>query len=218
MSDSTTTPDTLAAALERHGLSLGEGEITQLDAYCRLLWEWNEKINLTRHTDYERFVARDVVDALQLSQYLESGERVLDVGTGGGMPGVILAILRPDLAVSLCESVAKKARAVADIVRRLEVDVPCHHARAEDLLLHSHFDTLVIRAVAPLAKLMTWFKPHREAFDQMLVVKGPNWPAERAEARTKNLHQVFNLRCLATYRTPGTEIESAILRVWPSEV
>ena len=81
-----------------------------LERYCELLWEWNEKINLTRHTDYEKFVARDLVDSLAFAEFLEPGEKVLDVGSGGGVPGVVLAIVRPDLKVSLADSVGKKAK------------------------------------------------------------------------------------------------------------
>ena len=88
----------------------------------------NEKINLTRHTDYEKFVARDVVDSLALEPFLDSGDAVLDVGTGGGVPGVVLAIVRPDLKVSLCDSVAKKAKAVAAIVEQLGLKMAVHHA------------------------------------------------------------------------------------------
>ena len=109
--------DTLVAALARHSIDFPEEGIPRLDEYRRLLWSWNEKINLTRHTDFEKFVTRDVVDSLALERFIETGERVLDVGTGGGVPGVILAIARPDLDVTLCESVAKKARVGEDIVQ-----------------------------------------------------------------------------------------------------
>jgi 16S rRNA (guanine527-N7)-methyltransferase len=208
---------TLDSALRRHGFVLPADQVESLDQYCRLLWDWNEKLNLTRHTDYEKFVARDVVDSLQLSSLIESGERVLDVGTGGGVPGIILAITRPDLEVALCESMAKKAKAVANIVERLGLEVAIHHARAEAVLQDAHFDTLVIRAVAPLDKLMTWFKPVRGSFDQMLVIKGPAWTAERAKARERQLHKVFNLRKEADYNIPGTEVESVVLRIWPQD-
>jgi 16S rRNA (guanine527-N7)-methyltransferase len=218
MPHSTAESDTLSAALARQAIKLAPEQVDLLDRYCRLLWEWNEKLNLTRHLDYERFVARDVVDSLQLSQLIESGERVLDVGSGGGVPGVVLAVLRSDLAVVLSESVAKKARALTDIVERLSIDTPVHHARAEQLLESEQFDTLVIRAVAPLYKLMQWFGPCRASFDQLLIVKGPNWTAERAEARHRGVHAPFNLRRAASYKTPGTEAESVILRVWAAEI
>jgi 16S rRNA (guanine527-N7)-methyltransferase len=196
---------------------LAAEQVELLEKYCRLLWDWNEKLNLTRHTDYEKFVARDVVDSLQLAALIESGERVLDVGTGGGVPGIILAITRSDLDVVLCESMAKKAKAVSDIVKRLDLNVRVYHSRAEAILQDEHFDTLVIRAVAPLDKLMTWFKPVRGSFDQMLVIKGPAWTAERAKARERQLHKVFNLRKEAEYKIPGTEVESVVLRIWPQD-
>ena len=209
--------DTLFAALARHNIALPPEQVAQLDHYCRVLWDWNEKLNLTRHTDYEKFVGRDVVDTLRLADALAPNEKVLDVGTGGGVPGIVLAIVRPDLNVSLCESVAKKAKAVDEIVKQLGLRVPVHHARAEELLVHSRFDSLVMRAVAPLAKLLTWFEPVWVSFSRLLVIKGPAWVEERREAREKNLMRSLQLRKLATWPLPGTHSESVLLEIRPTE-
>jgi 16S rRNA (guanine527-N7)-methyltransferase len=209
--------DNLTAALGRHSIELSPAQIALLEQYCGLLWEWNAKLNLTRHTDFDKFVARDLVDSLAFSQFLAAGERVLDVGTGGGVPGVVLAILRPDLDLALCESVAKKARAVADIVARLALRTPVHHARAEDLLAREHFQTLVIRAVARLKKLLQWFEPHWGAFQRMLVLKGPSWIEERGEARHFGLMRELSLRKLLSYPLPGTESASVLLEIRPKE-
>ncbi len=209
--------DTLAAALERHGIQLEAQQIQQLDAYCRLLWDWNAKLNLTRHTDYERFVSRDVVDSQALAQFLEPGERILDVGTGGGVPGIVLAIVRPDLKVELSESVAKKARATAAIVTELKLPVTVHHARAEQVLEQKSFGTLVVRAVAPLAKLIGWFNPYWESFNRLLVIKGPAWVEERKDARERGLMRNLALRKLAAYPLPGTDSESVVLSITPKE-
>lgn len=212
-----TDSDTLASALSRHGVELDADQIEALDRYCRALWDWNAKLNLTRHTDYEKFVTRDVVDSLQLEPFLASGERVLDVGTGGGVPGIVLAIARPDLAVSLCESVAKKARAVGDIVTTIGLDIPVYHARAESVLEAHAFDTLVVRAVAPLWKLLSWLRPHWAAFAQLLVIKGPSWAEERKEARERRLLTGLTLRKAAEYNTPGTGAASVVLRITPAD-
>ena len=209
--------DTLAAALERSGIQLEGEQIRRLDAYCRLLWLWNEKLNLTRHTDYERFVTRDVVDSQALAQFLDQGERVLDVGTGGGVPGIVLAILRPDLKVELSESVAKKAKATAAIVAELKLPIAVHHARAEQVLEQKSFGTLVVRAVAPLAKLIGWFAPYWDSFNRLLVIKGPAWVEERKEARERGLMRQLALRKLAAYPLPGTESESVVLSITPKE-
>jgi 16S rRNA (guanine527-N7)-methyltransferase len=207
--------DNLAAALARHHLELPPLQIDRLEQYCRLLWDWNSKINLTRHTDFEKFVTRDLVDSQAFARFLPPGETVLDVGTGGGVPGVVLAILRDDLQVTLSESVGKKARSVADIVEKLGLSTPVHNARAEDLLAGQRFNTLVIRAVARLKKLLEWFKPHWAAMDRILVLKGPSWVEERGEARHFGLMRGLALRKLESYPLPGTESESVLLQISP---
>jgi 16S rRNA (guanine527-N7)-methyltransferase len=210
--------ESLAAAMARHQIELPPPQVVLLERYCELLWDWNTKINLTRHTDYEKFVARDLIDSLAFAQFLGPKEKVLDVGTGGGVPGVVLAIVRDDLRVSLCESVGKKARVVAEIVERLGLHAPVLHARAEDLLAKQRFDTLVIRAVARLKKLLEWFGPHWKAFDRLLVMKGPSWVGERGEARHYGLLNKLALRKLTSYPLPGTESESVLLQICPKEL
>jgi 16S rRNA (guanine527-N7)-methyltransferase len=207
--------DTLAAALSRHGVELPADQVQQLDRYCRLLWEWNEKLNLTRHTDYEKFVTRDLADSQQLAQHLRQGEEVLDAGTGGGVPGVVLAIVRPDLKVSLCDSVGKKVKAVREIIEALGLEVPVYQLRAEELLEEMRFDALVVRAVGPLAKLLTWFKPHWESMRRLLVIKGPKWQEELAEAKRQGLVRDLQVKAAAEYPLAGTDSQSVILKIWP---
>ncbi len=213
----TTSSATLRDALVRHAIELPDDQIEQLDRYCQTLWAWNEKLNLTRHTDYDRFVSRDVVDALALEPFIESGDRVLDVGTGGGVPGVILAIVRPDLTVELCDSVAKKAKAVESIVAEIGLPLVVHHAPAQQVLATGSYQVLVARAVAPLAKLLTWFADHWDAFDRLLIIKGPAWTEERGEARERGLLRGLELRKVAEYPLPGTESQSVVLSIRPKE-
>ena len=210
--------ETLTSALERHSLSLPEEQVSALEKYARLLWDWNEKINLTRHTTFEKFVSRDVVDSLWLEKFLDAGDRVLDVGTGGGVPGIILAIVRPDLEVSLCDSVAKKARVVKEIVKQMELPIRVFHAPVQEVLKNDSFDTLVVRAVAPIAKLLTWVNPHWDAFKQLLLIKGPAWVEERGEARHRGLLGDLAFRKLAAYPLPGAESESVVLSIRPREL
>ncbi len=212
---STTEPDTLRAALARHDIDLSDGAIEALDRYCHALWDWNTKLNLTRHTDYEKFVARDVVDSLALEPFLDSGAKVLDVGTGGGVPGAVLAIVRPDLQVALCDSVAKKAKAVESIVKQAGLDVRVHHAPAQEVVDREEFDVLVARAVAPLSKLLRWFEPHWGQFERLLVIKGPAWIEERSDAREAGLLRKVDLRKLASYPLAGTHSESVVLSLRP---
>jgi 16S rRNA (guanine527-N7)-methyltransferase len=214
-SSGTPTGATLADALLRHDIALPADHVARLEQYCQRLWEWNEKLNLTRHTSFEKFVSRDVVDSSQLSRLLQGGEKVLDVGSGGGVPGVVLAILRSDLQISLCESVGKKATALQSIVESLGLATPVHHCRGEQLLVDARFDAVVARAVGPLWKILKWFHSCWAGIGRLLVIKGPRWVEERGEARHRGLLRDLELRRAATYSTPGTDVENVILEIWP---
>ena len=88
---------TLAEMLAAEGIALEPAQVELLDRYRRLLWSWNEKMNLTRHTTLEKFVTRDVVDSLQLAAAVGAGRAGARRGHGRRRAGVILAIVRPDL-------------------------------------------------------------------------------------------------------------------------
>jgi 16S rRNA (guanine527-N7)-methyltransferase len=207
------TDSPLAREAAAQGITLTDPQVALLQQYCEMLWDWNTRINLTRHTDYQKFVARDLMDSLAFAEFLQPKERVLDVGTGGGVPGVILSVMRPDLEITLSESIGKKARVVAEIVQRMGIGAKVYHGRAQELLPAERFDTLAIRAVAKLAKLLEWFQPLWHRFDRLLILKGPSWVDERGEARHLGRLRGLSLRKLKTYTMPGTEAESVLLQV-----
>ena len=207
------TDERLAAVAERYGIQLPAEQIEQLERYCALIWDWNTKINLTRHTDYEKFVSRDLTDSLAFAEFLNRQEKVVDVGSGGGVPGVVLAIVRPDLAITLTESIGKKAKVLDDVVQRLGLRVGVYHGRAEQLLAQREQDVLVIRAVARLAKVLEWFQPLWGRFQRMLVLKGPSWVEERGEARHLGRLHGIELRKRKSYLIPGTGAESVVLEL-----
>lgn len=195
------------------GLSIREESLAGLAEYAAKLWEWNTKLNLTRHTDVEKFVSRDVADSLSMIPFLEQGSRVLDVGTGGGVPGVILALLRPDLRVELCDSVAKRAKAVSAIVDEIGLGVAVHAMPAQWSfkpmnLMYSSFEQW-----RPLIKLLTWFEPLADRFEKMLVIKGPRWEEERKEARHYGYSKKVTVRRIAAWPIQGSDNQSVLLDI-----
>ena len=202
-------------ALIRYEIELPEECVERLQQFCQLLWDLNRQLNLTRHTDIDTFISRDLTDSLQLSQLLSPNEVTLDIGSGGGVPGVVLALIRPDLRISLSESVGKKATALETIVRELNLSTPVHRCRAEHVLRDSRYDVLVARAVGPLWKMLKWFEPHWGSIGRLLAVKGPRWVEERGEARHRGYLRPLQLRRVVSYPMPGTEAESVILKIWP---
>ncbi|MEX0825079.1 MAG: 16S rRNA (guanine(527)-N(7))-methyltransferase RsmG [Pirellulaceae bacterium] len=204
----------MTATLDAAGVDLPPEKVEKLQEYARLLWEWNERLNLTRHTNWELFVHRDLRDVLQLAPLLGEGEEVLDLGSGGGVPGIPLAILRPDLQISLCESVAKRASVLNTMVDELGLPIPVYASRGEDLLDDFRFDTIVVRAVGSLLKLCGWIEPHWASVGRLLAIKGPKWVEERGEARHHGALANLQIRRAATYSLGDGESEGVILQIW----
>ncbi|MDO4586875.1 MAG: 16S rRNA (guanine(527)-N(7))-methyltransferase RsmG [Planctomycetia bacterium] len=211
---------TLLDALEKYHIrekypliKLTPKKIRLLEQYCQELWSLNQSINLTRHTTFDKFVCRDLIDTMELSLLLQQGEHILDVGTGGGVPGIPLAILRPDLVVELCDSTGKKAEAVGTIVDALGLDLNVWYAKAEDLVKVHRFHTLVVRAVSKMEKLLRNFAALWFAFDRILMIKGPHWTEERGEARHYNQLNKLALRKVAEFPDSEEQFNSVILQV-----
>lgn len=203
----------LKQTMDAYGIELPEDQRTKVKHYCQILWELNKHINLTRHTTYEKFVSRDLYDAIQLSKLIPEGKEVLDVGSGGGVPGVLLAIIRPDLQVTLAESVGKKASALGQMTEGIELEIEVYQCRAEDLLVDFRFDYTTARAVGPLVKLGTWFEDVWLSVGKLLALKGPNWPQEKKVADEAKVLDKVSLEVVAEYQTPGTEWTSYILQL-----
>ncbi|MDE0863677.1 MAG: 16S rRNA (guanine(527)-N(7))-methyltransferase RsmG [Rubripirellula sp.] len=206
-----------AKALQAHSMEIDEAIAERLEKYARVLWKWNEQLNLTRHTNWDLFVGRDLRDCLQLAPLLESGEEVLDLGSGNGIPGIPLAILRSDIDISLAESVTKRANVLGEIIDELQLPVPIYGARGEDLLEDFRFSTIVSRAVGSILKFCRWVEPHWTSVDRLLLVKGPKWVEERNEARHLGGLANLDLRRVASYPLgDDADSEGVILQISPA--
>ena len=205
--------DTLADIVARNGWALTSAHIEALDRYCQSLWALNAHLNLTRHLDYESFAARDLLDTLKLSELLAPEEAVLDIGSGGGVPGLVLAIIRPDLKITLTDSVHKKARALEQLAQQAGVHVEIYAARGEALLEDFRFDSAIARAVGPLDKILSWLSGSWDVLGRLLAVKGPRWPEEYAAAEKRGLWQGLTCRAVSEYEVPNLGWTSSILEI-----
>lgn len=171
------------------GLTLSEIQLAQLDRYLDLLIEWNGKINLTRIVDRADAEVKHVADALTLLRLLPSGSFTLaDVGTGGGVPGVPIAICRPDIRVTLIDSTKKKLDTIQKIVDAIGLkNVAVLHARIETV--KQRFDVITARAVAELDTLLQWTWPLMKPGSRLLAMKGPKAQQEIDTASRRLFHQ-----------------------------
>src|SRR5688500_14610379 len=177
----------------RAGLTLTDDQHAQLSRYLDLLLEANQRMNLTRITDRAAAEVQHVGDALTLLPLLPPGNiRVADVGTGGGVPGIPLAIARPDARAVLIESTKKKAAFLASAVAALGLgNVEVSDLRAEDAgqsaQFRETFDVVTARAVATLDWLAEWCLPlAKPKTGKVLAMKGAR-AAEELPAAAKAL-------------------------------
>ncbi len=175
--------DALADGAAALGVALDDTAHAQLLAYRDELARWNHVHNLTAVRDPERMVPVHLLDSLALAP-LVRGERLADVGAGGGLPGLPLAIAQRELAVTLIEPRAKRAAFLAHVVRRLALDnVIVERCRAEDFPLGAGvgFDTVVSRAFGTLAQFAAAAGRLCAPGGCLLAAKGRDPSAELAE-------------------------------------
>jgi len=156
------TMDILQKGSKKLGINLGSGQLDQFETCYRELIDWNQRANLTSIGDYEEVQIKHFLDSLTVIQVLEQpldGIRVLDVGSGAGMPGIPLKIIYPGIRLALLEATAKKTAFLSHLVDKLELDgVEVVTGRAEEAgqqeKYREKFDVVLCRAVAPLAALV----------------------------------------------------------------
>lgn len=152
-----TTPSlarTLADGLSAMRLELSSTAQAKLLAYIELLAQWNRSYNLTAVRDPLEMVPRHLLDSLAVLPFIH-GETLADLGSGAGLPGIPLAIARPDIAVTLVESNGKKARFLREVARSLPLpNVAIEQARVQEMA--GSFDCVTARAFASLTDMLAW--------------------------------------------------------------
>jgi len=144
----------LQRGCETLGLALDLRQEKKLLAYLELLGKWNNAYNLTAVREPGQMVTRHLLDSLAVAPYLR-GDRVIDVGTGAGLPGIPLAILYPQRDFSLLDSNGKKTRFLFQVKTALRLDnMQVHHQRVESFRPSEPFDAVISRAFASLADMV----------------------------------------------------------------
>ncbi len=147
--------------IQQYFSEFSETQLSQLTALGAVYQEWNEKINVISRKDMDSLYEKHVLHSLSIAAVFEfpAGARVIDLGTGGGFPGIPLAIFFPEVQFHLVDSIGKKIKVVEAVKEALQLsNVTTQHTRAEDIR-NRQFDIMVSRAVAPLKDLWQWGKP-----------------------------------------------------------
>lgn len=199
----------LRTGLATLGIALPETAIDKLLDYVELLLKWNQTYNLTAIRDGDEMVPQHLLDSLAILPYLKDVQRLADIGSGAGLPGIPLAIACPELAVTLIESVQKKSafQQQAKIALGL-ANVSIYSGRIEELKLKSNtsFDAVVARAFSDLSLLTKAAAPLLRAEGRIFAMKG-TYPAEEAAA----LPAGWRVAASHRLQVPGLDAERHLL-------
>ncbi len=162
---------------EKIDIKFTEEQLNQFYEYMNLLLEWNEKINLTTITDPNEVILKHFIDSLTINKYIKENSTLADVGTGAGFPGIPLKILRPDLKITLVDSLNKRINFLNEVINKLNlVNIETVHSRIEDFgkdkKYRESFDFVTARAVANLAVLSEYLLPIAKVGGQCVCMKG----------------------------------------------
>ena len=169
-------------------LELSEEQITKFYTYMELLLEWNEKINLTAITEPREVILKHFIDSLTINKYIKSGDRIVDVGTGAGFPGIPIKIIRDDIEVVLVDSLNKRINFLNEVIEKLDLkNIKTVHARAEEFgrmkNYRENFDKATSRAVANLATLSEYLMPLIKVNGECICMKGPDIKEEIKDSK-----------------------------------
>ncbi|MGZ8225313.1 MAG: 16S rRNA (guanine(527)-N(7))-methyltransferase RsmG [Methylococcaceae bacterium] len=195
----------LVSGLESLNLKLADEQIKQLLDFIKLIEKWNKAYNLTAIRNREEMVRLHLLDSLAIVPFVE-GQRIVDIGTGAGLPGIPLAICLPDIQFTLLDSNAKKTRFVQQVALELKLKnvVICHN-RAETYQPEQAFNAVITRAFAGLADIVRLTSHLLAKNGVLLAMKGQNLESELAD--------VSGEITVIPIKIPDTEVDRCLIKI-----
>ncbi|MBU3190058.1 16S rRNA (guanine(527)-N(7))-methyltransferase RsmG [Clostridium bowmanii] len=172
--------DILNQASRNEGLEFNEKKYEQFMKYKDLIKEWNEKVNLTAIKEDEEIIKKHFIDSMKVFKFqgLKNAKTVIDIGTGGGFPGIPMKIIKPEINIVLLDSLNKRINFLNEVILNLQLEkIKAIHGRAEDFAqdrqYREKFDVAVSRAVANLTVLSEYCLPYVKVGGYFVAMKGP---------------------------------------------
>ncbi len=197
-------------------INISETEIENFKIYMELLLEWNEKINLTAITNEDDMILKHFIDSLTIKKYMSENEKIIDIGTGAGFPGIPLAIMNKNNEITLMDSLNKRIVFLNDVIDKLKLtNVKAIHSRAEELARNKtyreKYDVAVSRAVANLSTLVEYMLPFVSVGGKSICMKGPNIEEELKNAKNAIKELGGEIIKIENFKLPESDNERNIV-------
>lgn len=198
------------------GVELNEFHVKQFEKYQELLLEWNEKINLTAITEEDDIITKHFVDSLYCLKYINPNDKIIDVGTGAGFPGIPIKIVSRETKVTLLDSLNKRVVYLNDVIEKLELkNIEALHGRAEEFGIkpeyREQYDIVTARAVANMKVLSEYCLPFIKVGGKFVCMKGSEYKEELEEAKAHIGNLGGKVLDIEEIVLPGTDIKHTII-------
>ena len=195
----------LQAGLEQLELDVTESQIDLLLTFVSLIEKWNKAYNLTAIRQRDDILRLHILDSLAILPCV-TGQKIIDVGTGAGLPGIPLAILMPDVQFTLVDSNSKKTRFVQQAVLELHINnITVVHGRVETLGYEGEYDAVLSRAFASLKDIMKLTEYLLQPEGVLIAMKG-----QAPESELKEINRTYSVRPIMV---PGVDAERCVVRI-----
>ncbi|AKE60750.1 16S rRNA (guanine(527)-N(7))-methyltransferase RsmG [Citrobacter farmeri] len=203
----------LSRLLADAGISLTDHQKNQLIAYVEMLHKWNKAYNLTSVRDPNEMLVRHILDSIIVAPHLQ-GERFIDVGTGPGLPGIPLSIVRPQAHFTLLDSLGKRVRFLRQVQHELKLDnITPVQSRVEEFPAEPPFDGVISRAFASLNDMVSWCHHLPDEKGRFYALKG-----QLPEDEIASLPAEFCVESVIKLQVPHLEGERHLVVIKPNKI
>ena len=208
--------DLLLEKLDIINVKINKKQIEQFNLYMQLLLDWNKKINLTAITEENEIILKHFVDSLTVLKHIGENDRIIDVGSGAGFPGIPIAIMMPNIKITLLDSLNKRINFLNEVKDKLALkNVETIHSRSEDCgkdkKYREKYDVAIARAVANLSTLSEYLLPFVKLGGKMICMKGSEIEQEVINAKNAIKKLGGKIDLIEDFYLPGSDIKRNII-------